>query len=232
VSKQTNWLHTLPAAEAKELREASRVRSYKAGESVFGPSRHPNEIYVLEDGLVRILRVTPTGAEFTIRFVQPGEIFGEISVMSGEPRETFAQAKTASRVLHLPGAAFLTMLRAHNSMLYSLAKRLAGNVLKGEGRAEDLVFLDVRARLARLLLRFAEEYGHRDDQVLTIGLPWTHEEIATVIGTSRQTVSLHLSELTRAGLVARRGRQLLLPNPGGLETIAWNPHPPDVDGVV
>lgn len=215
-----NWLATLPVAEAKALREVSRVRNYAAGESVFGPSRDPKEIYVLEEGLVRILRVTPAGDEFTLRYVEPGEVFGVISVMSGEPRETFAQAKAASTVLILPRAAFLTMLRTQNSVLYSLAKKLAGIVLEAESRAEDLIFLDARARLARFLLRLAEQHGHRDDQVLTIGLPLTHEEIATLIGTSRQTVSLHLHEFTAAGLVARRGRQLVLPNPGGLKAIA------------
>ena len=75
--------------------------------------------------------------------------------------------------------------------------------------------VDARTRLARLLLRLAEEHGCRSGQSLTTGLPLTHEEVATLMGTSRQTVSLHLAELTKAGLVARRGRLLLLPNPPG-----------------
>jgi CRP/FNR family transcriptional regulator len=218
-----NWLRTLPAAEAKALRAASRVRSYQAGESVFGPAREPNEIYVLEGGLVRVLRVTPTGAEFTLRYVHPGEVFGDIAVMSGKPRETFAQAKTASKVLHLPRAAFLAVLRAHNAVLYSVAKKIARRVIDLQSHAEDLIFLDARTRLARVLLRLAWEHGYRAEQGLTIGLPLTHEEVATLIGTSRQTASLHLAELTKAGLVARRGRHVLLPNPGGLAAIASLP---------
>lgn len=214
------WLSTLPVGEAKALREASRVRSYQAGESVFGPSRDPNEIYVLEGGLVRILRVTPSGAEFTLRYVQPGEVFGDIAVVSGKPRETFAQAKTASKVLHLPRAAFLAVLQAHRSVLYSVTKRIARRFIELQSRAEELVFLDARTRLARMLLRLAGEHGDRSGQSLSIGLPLTHEEVATLIGTSRQTASLYLSELTKAGLVARRGGQVLLPNPGGLEAIA------------
>jgi CRP/FNR family transcriptional regulator len=196
------------------------VRSYQAGESVFGPAREPNEIYVLEGGLVRIHRVTPTGAEFTLRYVQPGEVFGDIAVMSGKPRETFAQAKTASKVLHLPRAAFLAVLRAHNAVLYAVTRKLARRVIDLQTHAEDLIFLDARTRLARVLLRLAGEHGYRAEQSLTIDLPLTHEEVATLIGTSRQTASLHLGELTKAGLVARRGRHVLLPNPGGLAAIA------------
>jgi CRP/FNR family cyclic AMP-dependent transcriptional regulator len=164
--------------------------------------------------------VTPTGAEFTLRYVQPGEVFGHIAVMSGKPRETFAQAKIASKVLHLPRAAFLAVLRAHNSVLYSVTKRIARRFVDLQSHAEDLIFLDARTRLARLLLRLAGEHGYRSGQSLTIGLPLTHEEVATLIGTSRQTASLYLGELTKAGLVARRGRQVVLPDPGALEAIA------------
>jgi len=219
-ASKSSWLRSLPSAQAKALRAASRVRRYQAGDSVFGPSRDPNEIYVLEDGLVRVLRVTPTGAEFTLRYVQPGDVFGAASVMSGMPRAAFAQAKAASRILQVPRGAFLAMLQAHNGVLYSLAKKLAGMVIEVESRAEDLGLLDARPRLARLLLRLAKEHGHHDAQGLTIGLPLTHEEIATLIATSRQTVSLHLREFADAGLVARRGRRLVLRNPRGLEAIA------------
>jgi CRP-like cAMP-binding protein len=217
---RVDWLRTLPADTGKALRQASTVRCYHAGESVFGPSRDPQRVYVLEDGLVRIFRMTPTGAEFTLGYVRPGELFGEVSVLSDEPGETFAQAKVASQILIVPRAAFVAMLQAHNPVLYSVTKKIARRVIDLQSRAEDLIFLGVRIRLARLLLRLAKEHGERHDEELAIGLPLTHEEIATLIGTSRQTVSLLLREMTAAGLVARRGRQLILPKPTGLEAIA------------
>lgn len=214
-----DWLRTLPAAAAKALRQVSTVRAYEASASVFGPSRDPQQVYVLEDGLVRIFRVTPTGAEFTLGYVRPGELFGEVSILGDNPRETFAQTKVASRILSIPRAAFVATLRAHNPVLYSVTKRIAQRVIALHSRAEDLVFLDARSRLVRLLVRLADEHG-RDDRGLAIGLPLTHGEIGTLIGTSRQTVSLLLRELSAAGLVARRGRQLVLPRPADLEAIA------------
>jgi len=222
---RVDWLRTLPAAAVKALRQVSSVRAYEAGQSVFGPSRDPQQVYVLEDGLVRIFRMTPAGAEFTLGYVRPGELFGEVSVLGDNPRESFAQAKVASRSLSIPRAAFLAMLRAHNPVLYSVTKRIAQRVIALGSRAEDLIFLDARGRLARLLLRLADEHGRRDDRGLAIGLPLTHGEIATLIGTSRQTVSLLLRELTDGGLVARRGRHLVLPKPAGLEAIV-----PPADG--
>jgi CRP/FNR family cyclic AMP-dependent transcriptional regulator len=214
-----DWLYTLSPAQAKALRRMSTARSYKTGELVFGPSRRPRQVYVLEDGLVRLFRVTATGAELTIGYVKPGEIFGEISVVSDRPREGFGQTRAASRILHVPRAAFVSLLRNHNPILYSVAKRLARRVMDLQSRVQDLVSLDARARLARFLLRIGVEHGHRDDEGLTVNLPLTHEEIGTLIGTSRQTVSLLFRELTDAGLVTRRGGKLVLPHPSRLEAI-------------
>ena len=216
---KADWLRTLPAGQAKTLRRIATARSYKTGELVFGPSRTPRQVYVLEDGLVRLFRVTATGAEFTLGYVRPGEIFGETSVVSDRPREAFGQARVASRILHVPRAAFIAMLRSNSPTLYLIAKRLARRVLDLQSRVHDLTSLNARARLARFLLRMGVEHGRRDDEGLVVGLPLTHEEIGALIGTSRQTVSVLLRELADAGLVTRRGGQLVLPNPSRLEAI-------------
>ncbi len=216
---KADWLRTLSPAQAKAFRRVSTARSYKPGELVFGPSRSPRQVYVLEDGLVRLFRVTATGAELTLGYVRPGEIFGEISVVSDRPREGFGQTRAPSRILHVPRAAFLSLLRNHNPILYSVAKRLARHVMDLQSRVQDLVSLDARARLARFLVRIGGEHGHRDDGGLTVNLPLTHEEIGMLIGASRQTVSLLLRELTDAGLVTRRGGQLVLPDPSRVDAM-------------
>ena len=209
----------MPAAAAQALRGASTIRDYQAGGLVFSPSHDPRHVYVLEDGLVRLLRLTPTGEEFTLHYVRPGELFGEMSVVSDRPREGFAQARVASKILQIPRATFVATLRAHNAVLYSVAKKSAGRVLDYQSRAEDLVFLDARRRLARFLLRLANEHGQRNGEGLTVGLSLTHAEIASAIGTSRQTVSLHLGEFSAAGLITRRRGHLDVPNPAQLEAI-------------
>jgi CRP-like cAMP-binding protein len=186
---------------------------------VFSPSPDPAHIYVLEDGLVRLFRLTPAGEEFTLRYIRPGELFGEMSVVSGRSREGFGQARVASEILRIPRVAFVATLRAHNSVLYSVAEKIAGRVIDCQSRAEDLIFLDARRRLARFLLRVATKHGQRDGEGLTVALPLTQAEIASGIGTSRQTVSLFLRELTDAGLVTRSGGQLVLPDPPRLQAI-------------
>jgi CRP/FNR family transcriptional regulator, cyclic AMP receptor protein len=218
-AREAHWLRAMPVTAANVLRRASTVRTYQAGELVFSPSPDPPHIYVLEDGLIRLFRLTPAGEEFTLRYIRPGELFGEMSVVSGRPREGFAQARAASKILRIPRAAFVATLRADNSLLYSVTKTIAGRVIEYQSRAEDLIFLDARRRLARFLLRVATKHRQRDGKGLTVALPLTHAEIASGIGTSRQTVSRFLMELIDAGLVTRSGGQLVLPDPARLEAI-------------
>ena len=186
---------------------------------MFRPSHGPRHVYVLEDGLVRLFRLTPTGEEFTLDYVRPAELFGEMSVLSDRPREGFAQARVESKILQIPGAAFVATLRAYNGVLYSVARKIAGRAIDYQSRAEELVFLDARRRLARFLLRLAKSHGQRHGEGLRIGLSLTHAEIAAVIGTSRQTVSVHLGEFSTAGLITRRRGYLDLPSPARLEAI-------------
>jgi len=218
-AREAHWLGAMPAPAAKVLRRASTVRGYQAGDLVFSPSPDPAHIYVLEDGLVRLFRLTRAGEEFTLRYIRPGELFGEMSVVSGRPRQGFAQARVASKILRIPRAAFVATLRTHNSLLYSVTKKIAGRVIDYQSRAEDLIFLDARRRLARFLLRVATKHGQPDGKGLTLALPLTHAEIASGIGTSRQTVSRFLKELINAGLVTRSGGELVLPDPARLEAI-------------
>lgn len=217
--RRLDWLSTLTPAQAGAVRRASKMREYGPGEAVFRPTRAPRHVYLLEEGLVRIFRVSAAGNEFTIGYVRPGEIFGEVSVITEEPRESFAHAARRSRILEIPKDAFLRVVRS-TGPLYEMTKRIGLRLIRCQSRAEDLVFRDARARLARLLLRLADEFGRRTDDHLSVGLPLTEQEMATLIGTTRQTVSMILSEMVRAGLVVRRARELVVTDPSALREVA------------
>jgi CRP-like cAMP-binding protein len=179
---------------------------------------------MVEEGLVRIFRVSPTGDEFTVGYVRPGEVFGEVSVMAQRPRESFAQASVPSRILRIPKEAFIRAVRASNPVLYEVAKRIGERLLTLQSRAEDLVFHDARTRLARLLLRLADEFGHSVDGGLAVGLSLTQEDMAKLIGATRQTVSALLRELATDGLLERRGRQFFVTRPQSLRQLAQLTH--------
>jgi CRP/FNR family cyclic AMP-dependent transcriptional regulator len=214
-----NWLSTLTTGQAAAVRRASRVREYRPGEGVFRPTRTPRYVYLLEKGLVRIFRVSPDGDELTVGYVRPGEIFGEVSVMTGRPRESFAEATQRATLLEIPKSAFLRAVQSTRP-LYEVTKQIGLRLIRWQSRVEDLVFYDARTRLARVLLRLAEEFGGKTNHDLAVGLPLTEQEIATLIGTTRQTVSIILSEMLRAGVVVRRARELVVADSRALRALA------------
>lgn len=207
---KVDWLALLPKSTAETIRRASSPHRYGPREAVFGPTQNPDHVCLLEEGLVRIFRVSSTGEEFTVGYVRPGEVFGEVSVLTGQPRHSFAQAWVPSKVLRIPKEAFIRAVRGSNPVLYEVAKRVGERLLKLQSRAEDLVFYDTRTRLARLLLRLGHEFGHPVDSGLVVGLPLTQEEMGRLIGATRQTVSLAFRDLAAAGLLKRHGRELFL----------------------
>jgi CRP-like cAMP-binding protein len=214
-----NWLSTLTPVQALAVRRAAKRREYRPGEAVFRPTRVPRYVYLLEEGLVRIFRVSPRGGELTIGYVRPGEIFGEVSVISEAPRESFAHAARSSRILQIPKEAFLRAMQSARP-LYAVTKRIGQHLIRCHSRAEDLVFCDTRTRLARVLLRLVDDFGKRTDHEMAVGLPLTGQEIAALIGATRQSVSAALGELVRAGLVARRAGELVVVNPRALRELA------------
>lgn len=216
----SDWLGTLPRAQAEAVRHAAQRRAYARGDTIFSPAEHPDYVYLLEEGVVRLLTVSPNGQELTLNYVRPGDLFGTVSVMTGSAREVFAQAKTAAKVLRIPKMVFLKAVRTANSVLHEVTKRMGQRLIRARSRMEDLVFRDVRSRLARILLSLAEEHGRETDHGLAIGLPLTQTEIATLIGSTRQSVSSLLREMKAGRLVERRGRELVITNPQSLRALA------------
>jgi CRP-like cAMP-binding protein len=179
----------------------------------------PQHVYLLEEGLVRIFRVSARGGELTIGYVRPGEIFGEVSVLTEGPRESFAHAARPSRILEIPKSVFFKSVRSSRP-LYEVTKRIGQRLIRCQSRAEDLVFCDARTRLARALLRLADDFGTRANHGVAVGLPLTGQEVAAMIGATRQTVSAALGEMVRAGLVARRAGEVVVRDPRGLRELA------------
>ncbi len=142
--------------------------------------------------------------------------------MTERPRESFADATRRSRMLEIPKSAFLSAVRSTRP-LYEVTKRIGLRLIRWQSRVEDLVFYDARTRLARLLLRLAEEFGRKMNHDLAVGLPLTEQEIATLIGTTRQTVSTILGEMLRTGVVVRRARELVVADPRALRELAKAP---------
>lgn len=206
-----DWLTELSARETERLQRQSVRRQYRAGEMVFTPAPHPHSVYLLERGLVRIYRLSPSGAETTFGYVRPGEIFGELAVFSSRPRESFAKAVRASLVWRLRREVIQEVLAAHPGIGVAVTKQVGSRLKRIESRVEHLVFRSVPSRVAGILLELAEDFGRREPHGLVVDLALSQQELATLVGASRQTVNASLRDLERVGVIRRdSGRCVLL----------------------
>jgi CRP-like cAMP-binding protein len=208
-----DWLSELSSMETARLQKRSVRREYAPAEMIFRPMPHPESVYLLERGRVRIFRLSPSGSETTFGYVNPGEIFGELAAFSDRPRESFAEAVQSSTVWRIRREALQEIIAVHPAIVAEVTKQVGTRLKRIESRVENLVFRDVRSRVACILLELAEDFGRTDKRGLTIDLPLSQKELATLVGATRQSVNASLRELRHEGFVARNRERFVLSRP-------------------
>jgi CRP-like cAMP-binding protein len=212
-----DWLGGISAEHAEQLRRTARLQAFAAGERVFGPAPAPDDVYVLETGLIRTYRESREAEEVTFGFVRAGEIFGESVLFKNQPRQSQAMAVEPSTVLVLNRDKFKEIMRQNPRICCSLVRQIEGRFRDIETRVEDLVFRNARNRLARVLLQLARQFGRAENGQIVLPVQLTQKDLAALIGTSRPTVSLALKELEKSALIGRRGRHICIADTARLE---------------
>jgi CRP/FNR family transcriptional regulator, cyclic AMP receptor protein len=190
---------------------------------LFGPSIHPRRkrlfeqgdpgqtVYLIGRGGVRLERLTKDGRDMTLALLGPGDFFGEDAVLEDQlTRTTSATCIEESYVFSARAEDFSWILTRYALIALNLAKYLKEQRDATLSSLEDIVYSSVSSRLLRLLERLAAEYGIGCEDGTRISLRLTQAEIASLIGTTRETVSLELGKLSRSGLVTMQGRQILV----------------------
>jgi CRP-like cAMP-binding protein len=216
--RSVDWLHELSMEEIGKLRGASVYREYAAGDTIFEPESHPHSLYLLERGLVRIYRISKEGSETSFGYVASGEVFGEMAAFGDYPRESFAQAVRPSRVWKIPGDVFRSLLAVRPELGFEITRQIGTRLKRIESRVENLVFRDARSRVASILLELASDFGRTSDGQVAIGVYITQGELATLVGSTRQTINAALREFEREGWIGHQGRHLVLLRPESLRS--------------
>ena len=211
--RNVTWLAQMDEQEIAELEHGAVTRRCARGEMVFAPTPRPHSVYLLESGLVRIYRLSEGGGETSFGYVAPGEVFGELSAFGDYPRESFAQAVRGSVVWKIPHENFRKVLAARSALALQVTRQIGGRLKRIETRVEDLVFRNVRTRVARMLGELAEDFGQNENGHRVIDIPITQSELATLVGATRQTVNQTLRELSDEGLIGRDNRRIVLLRP-------------------
>jgi CRP-like cAMP-binding protein len=199
--------------EMETLDRITSMSSAKKKEPIYLPGDPSRQVYLLKSGRVKISRITEDGREVTLALLRPGEIFGELEVLEETPRDTMAEALDDTELCIIQQEDFLKILKARPDLSIRLTKLIGFRLRNIESRIEELVFRDVPARLAHVLLEMAKEFGKQEGDGVRIGVRLTHQDLANLIGSTRETVSATLGDFKRQGLLHLDGRSILITSP-------------------
>lgn len=213
-------LSNVPSDAVQALLPGSKVSAYRARQVVYLPGDRAQGVFFLAQGRVKISKVTRDGKELTLAYRTNGDFFGEPCLLEGGPREEMAEAMEATTAIEVDRETLDRALAANGAAAYWFARALIARRKDLESRVEQLIFKDVGAKLAELLLELGQSHGIEDNRGLVVGLKITHQEMANLIGSTRETVSLTLSQFKKKGLIQSEGRRVILADREGLRALA------------
>jgi CRP-like cAMP-binding protein len=208
-----------PAEVLAKLAAASQTQSYRARQVVYLPGDRAASVHFIAGGRVKVSKVTRDGKELTLAYRTAGEFFGETCLLEGGPREEMVEAMETTSTLEVDRATLDHLLATHAQVAYPFARALIGRWRALQTKVEQLVFKDVGSKLSELLLRLGSEHGVEHRRGLVLGLKITHQEMANLIGSTRETVSLTLSQFKRKGYIHTEGRKVILADREALRSL-------------
>jgi CRP/FNR family cyclic AMP-dependent transcriptional regulator len=200
--KKINLFKEMEDEDINLLETLVMHKEYKRKEFIFLPDDPGDKVYCLKEGIVRIAAIAPSGKEMTLTIMEPGEVFGELALLDGDRRQTLAQAVVDSTVCLIRRKDFQAFLEKRPTLSLRVTKMIGERVRELESRLSDIVFKDVPGRLASLFLRLAEKYGRPHARGTLLDIRLTHQELANLIGATRETTSVNLGRMKQQGLIA------------------------------
>jgi CRP-like cAMP-binding protein len=200
----------------KRIEQEAHRRSYQAGAPIFNEGEECAGFHVVLDGLVRIYRVNPEGRLHTLSLLRPVATFNEVAAIDGGPNPFNAVAVTSVEVMILSHDCLLSLMSSERTLLANYVQALAHVNREYIERLEDMTFRSIPSRLAKLFLH-ETTYA---DQIAETPTKLTQEEIAAILGTTREVVGRALRGLLNAGLLRKKGRQIYVTDRLGLEYLA------------
>ncbi|QDU64511.1 cAMP receptor protein [Planctomycetes bacterium Pan216] len=224
--KNSQLFEGLSDDECSKLEARSSFRRFKTRETVYFPGDAGGHVLLLLDGRIKIKTITPDGKEAILAFVEPGEIFGELALLSESERTEYAEANLASSVIAVPRDAMLEIMNSHPATSLRVTKFMGLKQQRIENRMKNLLFRSFRDRVIYLLAELAQRYGRWVGETqLDLGIKLSHQEIASLIGATRETVTIALGDLQSEGLVTVKRKQIAVTNVNALFALLDQPMP-------
>jgi CRP/FNR family cyclic AMP-dependent transcriptional regulator len=198
----------LPERDIEAFAELVQLRRYSRHSFIINQHDRGGCMYLLVSGRVKVALASPDGKELALNYLEAPSHFGEMSLVDAEPRSADVIATTDVEVLVLEGKDLASAIQIQPKLAVSLIATLSNRLRQTIGRLEDMAFHDATHRVMRVVLNVAT--ASYEDRGVPVIQGLTHYDIATLAGTSRETASRIISSLARDGIVASKGRRIVV----------------------
>jgi CRP/FNR family cyclic AMP-dependent transcriptional regulator len=199
--------------EVDEVLRLATERRVPRGQVIFQKGDEGSSMMAVLRGRVRISAVSAEGREVMLNVINPGEVFGEIALLDGNPRSADATAIEPTDLLIIERKQFLPYLLANEGIYLRLLAVLCARLRQTSSALEDLALFALPVRLARVLLNLARDYGRPVGNGTRIEFKLSQRDISTLVGASRESVNKQLGQWKEAGVLGMDGGSLVVLQP-------------------
>jgi CRP-like cAMP-binding protein len=204
------FVAALGASDREALAAEAKRRRFKRDEVVFDKDDPGESLFIIDEGSVRIYLPSLQGADLTLALLGPGDFFGDMALLDGRPRSASAAALQETETVALDRADFIAVIRSRPEAAMAVLAAVARRLRETNEMAGDLAFLDVGGRLAKKLLELAAAHGVERPEGILLHLRLTQEELANMVGVTRESVNRSLALLRREGVISGQGRRFVI----------------------
>ncbi|GAB4347454.1 MAG: Crp/Fnr family transcriptional regulator [Candidatus Abyssubacteria bacterium] len=208
----------------KELRQiAPHVSLHRFSEKqiISMPSDPRSRFYAIRKGRVKLTQVSPEGKELVLAVLGKGDVFGELCLFEQGPQSALVTALEDSEIFAVRCSDLARFMAEDPALVSALGKHVGERIRSLEQKLSDMVFKDVSQRLASLLVDFARDYGERQSSgEHVIEMKITHQDLAGLIGSTRETTTITLNHFRDEGLIDFQRGRIIVRDMEGLETAA------------
>ncbi|MDP5275750.1 Crp/Fnr family transcriptional regulator [Chengkuizengella axinellae] len=203
---QISVFDELPMEDLMELDKMAPMSTIKKNTIIQTPENYHEGMYFIKEGKLRLYKINAEGKQFTLGILGKGNIFGEIDSFSFGTKDVFIETIEETLLCSLSKNHFENFIEKHPRLALRFLKALSDRLRERDAMLEKLAFGDIRTRTLHLLLKLSEQFGIKDGEYYKIDLPLTHQELANMIGATRESVSVLLKELVKEEII-RTGRK-------------------------
>ncbi|GAB7067003.1 cAMP-activated global transcriptional regulator CRP [Mycolicibacterium hodleri] len=186
---------------------------FPRGHTIFVEGEPGDRLYIIVSGKVKIVRSAPDGRENLLTILGPSDMFGELAIFDPGPRTSSVTTVTQVRAVSMDREALRTWIAGRPEIAEQLLRVLARRLRRTNNNLGDLIFTDVPGRVAKQLLQLVQRFGAQEGNALRVTHDLTQEEIAQLVGASRETVNKALADFSQRGWIRVEGKSVLILDP-------------------